>query len=361
MLGDFYCLLIRGKDINESEKERILKVYNSHGKDAMYDMAKNKKILPFVANSFSFCGVDTDFWNDISEEYRQRNKNILCALDKAYCALKESGVQKMFVSENFAALLLSGADISLFASGDVDNFADFSEKENIYSAFESIGWTRKERYSGKNQIAAEFFPPEDEGLPEKFYISVDFNPLARLKLPCFIEADDFVDWNALITYGNTNIILPPVNALAYICMLHISLHSFSRAPDIRLYIDLLNVSRMSPDYEKIAEWCVADETRVRVATAATLSNCLMATDFPSCITELSNRKNKLVKLVYDNEKNDLIYEPHGLKVLKIEILCDDKSRINGLRKIVFPNKAWMDKTYGNHGVGAHIKHIIKVL
>ena len=358
---NFYCLLIRGKNICHEEKNRIKEIYLSYGRERLYDIAKAKKILPFAANSFVYCDIDTSFWSGILNEYRERNEKILVCLDNAYTALKAHGVKKMFVSENFGALLSANEDIALFASGDIDNYADFEERDNIYSAFESLGWTRKERFTERNQIAAEFFPPVTEGLPEKFYISVDFNPLARLKLPCFIEADRFVDWERLSVYGDTEITLPPVNALMYICMLHISLHSFSRAPDIRLYIDLLNMSRTSVDYEKIAEWCRRDGTCTRAAVSSTLSNYLMNTDIPECITEISKRKNKIVELVYLPEKNDLIYEPHGLKVLRIEVLCNDKSSIRGVYEILSPNKCWMDKTYGSHGVVAHMKHIIKVL
>lgn len=358
---NFYCLLIRGKNISLEEKSRIKEIYLLYGRERLYDMTKSKKILPFAANSFVYCNIDTEFWSVKLNEYRERNKKILACLDNVYAVLKAHGVKKMFVSENFGALLSANEDIALFASGDVDNYADFEERDNIYSAFESLGWTRKERFAEKNQIAAEFFPPITEGLPENFYISVDFNPLARLKLPCFVEADSFVDWDGLSVYEDTAITLPPADALMYICMLHISLHSFSRAPDIRLYIDLLNMSRTQVNYMRISDWCSRDSTCTRAAVSSTLSNHLMKTDIPECITKTTKRKNKIVKLVYSPERNDLIYEPHGLKVLRIEVLCNDKSSARGLLEIISPDKRWMDKTYGSHGLVAHMKHIIKVL
>ena len=358
---NLYGLLIRGTDLSEQERVRIVRVYKELGREALYHQMQRKKILPFAAKAFSFCGLDTAYWQEVLGQYRRRNEMILQCLNTAYTELSRQGVKKMFVSENFGALLSAGTDLALFASGDVDNYADPGEKVKIYSAFEALGFTRKERFSGKHLIAAEFFPPESEKLPAKFYISVDFYPLARLKLPCYIQADDFVDWDKVYCYDNTSVKLPPVDALMYICMMHLSLHSFSRAPDIRLYIDLLNMSHTLVDFGKIAGWCRADNTCTRAAVAAQLSNLLMHTQIPDEMVCLSEKRHRLLRMVYDKKRADLRYEPKGLKVLLIEVCCHDRGILAGLWEILFPDKVWMRKVYGSSDVAAHIKHLFKVL
>lgn len=360
-LKGFYNLLIRGTDLTAEEQQYIENIYNEYGRDMLYSMVKGKKILPFAARTFANYGFDMDFWIEIQEDYRKRNSNILNCLEKVYQALRQFGVIKMFVSENFGALLSADEDISLFASGDVDNYADPAEKEKIYMAFDSIGFARQERFSGQHLIAAEFFPPENTDLPEGFYVSVDFYPLARLKLPCFIEADKFVDWDNLIKYKDTNVVLPPHEALMYICLLHISLHSFSRAPDIRLYIDLLNMNKTNMNYEVIRQWCIRDKTCTRAAAAASLSNMLVKTKIPDLITGLSKRKTYIEKIVYNRKHNDLIYEPKGLKVLRLETLCNDSGSLRGLKEILFPNRDWMKQVYGSSGLSAQLRHFIKVV
>ena len=355
-------LFIAFENTTEDERNKIEKIYRESGRDSFYQTAKKKKVLPFVAKALMQLDLDAEFWGDILEEYRNRNTNILSALDMAYDSIRKNGVKRAFVSENFGALLSAAGDIGLFASGDVDNYVDPSEKDKLYRAFEEIGYTRKERYSGKHQIAAEFFPPQETtGLPEGFYISVDFFPLARLKLPCFVDADRFVDWSALTSYKDTAVLLPPPTALMYICLLHISLHSFSRAPDIRLYIDLLNMSRLNVDYRQIERWCKEDHTCTRAATAADICNELLRTNFPESLLELSPRRARVKKYVFDTEICDLKYEPRGGAVLKIEIACDDSSDLHGIRTILFPDKTWMWETYGGSGVLAHVKHILKVI
>lgn len=355
-------LFINSKKNTEDEKKLIIRKYCHEGKDAFFNEAKKKKVLPFVAKTLVELNLDVDFWGEILDSYRKRNKTILSALDEVYFELKKQGVKKMFVSENFGSLLSVGGDIGLFASGDVDNYADPIEKEKIYCAFENLGYSRTERFSGKHQIAAEFFPPKDKkGLPDGFYVSVDFYPLARLKLPCFVKADDFVDWDKVNVFKDTAIALPPPTALMYICLLHISLHSFSRAPDIRLYVDLLNMAQTPVDYDKIEEWCRRDHTCTRVSTAADICNIVLRTDLPKTIISLPKRKERIKKIVLNTEVNDLNYEPNRLEVLKIEVFCDDFSDLHGILSILHPDIEWMIKTYGGSGVIDYIKHFIKVL
>ena len=327
----------------------------------IYLQMQKKKILPFAANAFVNCDIDTEYWQTVLESYRRRNRAILDCLNCAYGELACQGVKKMFVSENFGALLSANNDLALFASGDVDNHAAPEEKEKIYRAFDALKFTRKERFAGGHLIAAEFFPPKTDNLPDNFYISVDFYPLARLKLPCFICSDDFVDWDALGSYGDTMIKIPPAEALMYICMMHLSLHSFSRAPDIRLYVDLLNMFHVPMDYGKIVTWCQTDKTCTRAAVAAQLTNWLMGTELPEALVGVSEKRHRLIHLVYDAGRNDLRYEPKGLKVLLIEMCCHDGGLISGLWDILFPDKHWMREVYGSSGVIAHIKHFCKVM
>lgn len=357
----FCCLLIRGTNLNFEEVEYIRGVYEEYGQKEIYEFLKSKKILPFAARTFCDCDIDIVFWTEILESYRSRNQKILNFLDKVYSLTKSYGIRKMFVSENFGALLSANEDIGLFASGDIDNYADVAEKEKLYEVFEELGCRREERFAGKHQIAAEFFPPKNYDLPEDFYISVDFYPLARLKLPCFVKADKFVKWDKVWTYKDTNIVLPPPDALMYICMLHVSLHSFSRAPGIRLYIDLLNMSKLDINYEELANWSRRDGTCTRVAVSAKISNKLMKTEFPDNITTLSKKNDKILRLVYDSKKMELGHGPGSFTVLVIEVLCDDKSVIHGITQIVCPEKEWMNKTYGSCGLKAQFKHIMRIL
>ncbi|MBQ3133428.1 MAG: hypothetical protein IJC17_04030 [Clostridia bacterium] len=347
------------ENITADEGDRIEKAYQKTGKDALLKEATARKVIPFVARTCVALDLDADFWSERLEDYRERNRKILAMLDRVYQTLEKHGVRKMFVTENVGALLSANGDIGLFASGDVDNCADVSERDKIYSAFEELGFERKERFALRNQISCSFHPHDAE-IGDAFYINVDFHPLARLKLPCFVDADDFVDWDALYTYGDTAIKLPPPDALMYICLLHISLHSFSRAPDARLYLDIIHMAKCPIHYESLGEWAARDHTQTRLATAGMIAKTLFDVDIPGWLLKRQGA-NAVLKQVYDMTGNDLIYEPHGLKVLWIELLCDDIGWWHGLKEMAFPNKEWVAATYGGAGVLAYLKHMLRIL
>ena len=354
-------LIIRNENFSEQEKQEIRSVYSSYGKDLLYIYFDKKKILPFAAKTFIELDIDSKFWSSILEKYRERNKKIIFFLDEAYYLLKSYGVKKIFISENFGALLSSDVDIGLFASGDVDNCYSPEEKPKIYSAFKNLGCTYKENYSFKRLNGTSFYVPSKYGLTEGFYIGFQPLPLSRLKLPSLVDFDDFECWNNTYFYKNTNIQLPNPTALMYICLLHISIHSFSRAPDIRLYCDLINMSKTNVDYEKIISWCNRNLTKTRISVASSLSNTLMNTNFPDSIINQTKHLSTVIKLVYDSNKKDLIYEPNALKVLNIEINCDDKGFFHGLYKIAFPDKNWIEQTYGCISLNSYFKHFKRLI
>lgn len=359
--SNFNSIIIRTEGLSDQEIDLVKSLYNENGKESMYEYFKTRKILPFAAKTFCNLDIDSEFWLPILEQYRERNTKIVSFLDAAYKALRDNGVKKAFVTENFAALLTSGRDIGLFASGDVDNCYDAEEKEKIYQALLSIGCTYKEYHSKKRLNGSAWYAPKEYGLPEKFHIGFQPGPLSRWFIPGFVEMPDFDGWDNICTYKNTNIQLPNPSALMYICMLHISLHSFSRAPDIRLYTDTLNMTLSHVDYSQIEAWSKKNWTKTRVSVAATLTNNLMKTIIPTNVTNQTRRKNRILRMVYDPVANDLIYEPRGLKVLRIECLCDDKGMLHGLLTIAFPEKEWMRQTYGNSSLSAYFKHIRRIL
>lgn len=354
-------------ELSAQEKAVIGELYKSEGQQNIYEFAKNKKILPFAAVLLAGLAIDKAFWGAIADEYRQRNEIIINRLNSLFIKFSDCGIKKIFVNENFGALLSADADKALFASGDVDMYADITQKEQIYLALEQLGYTKKERYANKKLISTSFY--NESVLPANFHFGVAWHPLSRLKLPCFINADDFVEWERLTVYKDTAIKMPDTEALMYICLLHISLHSFSRAPDIRLYIDINNMSKLPVDWEKILHLARRDKTMVRVLVSSVLANRLLSVKIPDFVLALSSSPeykkqiSRLLKLVYDDKKNCLIYEPKGLKILKIEALADSPGYMAGIAKILFPEKEWVRETYaGDNGniIAGYIKHILNV-
>ncbi len=339
--------------------------YSESGKSVLYEYAKERKILPFVATLLTELYIDQAFWSEIVLQYAERNSIVLEQLDKAFSEIEKLGVRKIFLSENFGALLSTDGNIARFASGDVDIYADITEKSKITSAFKNLGYEVTERYAGRKLTTTMF--RNTSVLPEGFMFDINWEPLSRLKLPCLINADDFIDWSALRKYKHTNIVLPPPEALLYICLLHISIHSFSRAPDIRLYEDIANCSNTDPDWEAVLNFAQSDRTLIRTLTATKLASLLLDVSLPPsvelAIQKRSRSVSRILKLVYNAENNFLTVPSGRVELVKIEAFCDDKSVRNGIKNIIFPDLEWLMETYSNpeeHALTVRIKHFIRM-
>lgn len=352
-------------DLSPDTIKKVNTEYSEAGKSALYEYAKDRKILPFVATLLTDLDIDQAFWAEIVCQYTDRNNTILEQLDKAFYELTKLGVKKIFLSENFGALLSADENIARFASGDIDIYVDITERRKVITAFKSLGYEFTERYTGHKLTTTMF--KNTKVLSDGFMFNINWEPLSRLKLPCFINADDFIDWSTLRKYKHTNILLPPPEALLYICLLHISIHSFYRAPDIRLYEDIANCSKTEPDWNKVIKFASFDGTLTRALTAAKLANLLLGVTLPPCvelaIQKRSHSVSRIIKLVYDADSNFLLVPSGRVELAKIETLCDDKSVVNGIRNIIFPDFEWLKETYskqGEHILTTRIKHLISL-
>jgi hypothetical protein len=201
-------------------------------------------------------------------------------------------------------------------------------------------------------------------LPEGFYFGIGWYPTARLKIPFLNYREEAVDWNNTRFFRNSHIRLPDKESLLYICMLHISVHNFSRQPDIRLYIDIQNsIAGGDIDWDKLIRWARRDGYTNRIATVAYLAKQLIGCEIPNKVIHLCDGKNhdKLLAFVYNKEKNILVAKPRAIDSLKVEMYANDKNAITGMLEIVFPSVTWLKMTYSNFIPVAYVKYVTNLL
>ncbi|MEA4894591.1 MAG: nucleotidyltransferase family protein [Oscillospiraceae bacterium] len=343
-------------DLTDYEKTEIKKLYGDEGRAKIFDKAEKKKIIPATAMLMCKLGIDDEYWKAVSDEYRIRNERVVESLNSAYSELRTGGVTRIGVVENFGALLASGQDLAMFGSGDVDNYADMAEKDKIYYVFKEMGYTLDEHCSGSILVSTSF--RNETVLPKNFYLSINWDVTCRTALPCLTAKGPFVDWSNSRTYKNTSILIPTPEALMYICMMHIAVHGFCKAPDIRLYYDIANAYGDEIDWNLIEKWAVRDKMCVRISTAAFLSNRLLGVKTPDRIMNLGSSKlrKKLLSIVYDSQGNNLRNHPNRLDELRIDAFSDDRGGLHGLISILFPDSNWIERRYGSKTLG-HILHL----
>ncbi|MBQ6431390.1 MAG: nucleotidyltransferase family protein [Oscillospiraceae bacterium] len=346
------------EDLAQEEKQELIRLARELGEETLLAKATQAKMLPFLAKLMLVLKVAPQTWQPIYDRYAERNRQIIAELDRVYAALTAAGCRKLFVTENFGAMLAACGDTALFASGDVDNYVDAEEYPAVKRVMTSLGYRCEERFTGALFISANFEHPER--LPQDFHFSFEVFPLSRLTQPCTVKTDDFTNWAQLRTYRDTAILLPQRDALLYICLLHISLHSFCRAPAIRLYRDIVNAADGLTDAEwaRIAAQAKRDHTERRLYSAAYLSNRIAGTALP--IAQEPKIK-QLLKLVYDEKHGVLLPEPSRARVMRIEIASHDRSAAAGLKDTLFPDKDWRRSVYGSGGMSGIIRHLKRIV
>lgn len=355
-LEQIFILAFKHTKLNADEVTLVRQFYDKYGQAFLYASAASMKVLPFLANLLISIDVDKDYWDKVLSKYRERNNEILLETEQIFAQFSDFSIEKVFLTENFAALLASGNDIALFCSGDIDIFADISEKEKVYLSFKKLGYVYEERYSNNLLINTCF----RLGKIDDFYISVAWEPLSRTKLPSFVSIDDFLNWADLNYYKNSYIKIPDKNSLFYIVSLHMSLHSFTRAPHMRLFADISNVFYLNPDLDWIYNISIKNNTLNRVNLCLELSHKMI--DTPNFFSNLLSKKSKKVlRLLVDYRTNELIIEPGKFRVFLLEILFSDFGFISSLFSILFPQWSWVKFKYGsgksNSKIGCYIKHM----
>lgn len=348
---------------SEEELRTIKELYLAEGSDKIFETIKKRKFVPFVANLLMELGYEVGRWKEVRDSYADRNAKVIEGLDGFFTALDKYGTDRVVVVENFGAFLSAGADpLWGFASGDIDLYGDVNQKDEIYKAATKAGFKFEERYTGKNLISTSF--RHNTALPENFYIDIGWYPTARLKIPFLDYQEEAVDWSHTRSFNNTRIRLPDNESLLYICMLHISVHNFSREPDIRLYIDILNcVEGRTIAWNKIIKWAERDGYKNRIATVGYLAHRLVGCCIPDSIIQLCENANheRLLHYIYDDKENALISKPGTIDSLKIEMYANDVNPITGLCEILFPSKRWLQMSYGNIVLVAYFRYIIALL
>ncbi len=346
-------------NIPQENIDMIYKLYKSAGREKIEEAVKKKKLVAAVAKLFVDIGIDEQYWKQQVDYYKKRNLMVVDALNDMHSLLDKYGANHLAVVENFGALLSSKQDICMFNSGDVDQYGDFAVKENIYSILKEAGYEISENYAGKILISSCI--RHKTRIPDNFYFGINWDLTTRKNLPAITSKDDVVDWTKCTKYLDTHIQLPAIEALMYICLMHIAVHGFCKAPDIRLYYDIVNILENDIDWNTIIKWSIRDRNEVRLATASILAGQLLGADIPEEVKLMGRceQVQKLLRTVYDEKSISLKESPNAYQRCLIEAYSCDAGVQQGFKSIILPDGKWIEERYGSLVLG-RVQHFLSI-
>lgn len=340
-------LSFRVTPLTEKEKSYVLDNYTPDNACDLKETLKTKKVRPVVGKMMVSLGLDTDYWAKEYDSFLVRNRMVLQEIDDVFKTLQEGGVTKIFAYENFGALLLSGSDIALYSSGDVDLYADVHDKERIETLMQSLGYEPTRDVYNERCIMTEYLNPD-----KIIRVNIDWIILRRMMFPINISLDEVIDWNSLRTYENTHILLPSKEALLYLCLLRIAVHGFSRSPDVRLYIDIQNCTCVKPDWDTVIRWAKRDKVLTKVVAVAYIAHELNGVYVPQEVLSMAKNDKyaqKVLRLCYDEDNRTLIYDPAGIDLFRVEASSDNRSVFGEFLSVLFPSRRWLKSFYEKQG------------
>lgn len=332
-------------DIASAEKGDIVECYSPAVRDEIMEICKTKKYTPVVADYLMKLDCDYDFWKAHYDFFRQRNAKILEFIASIFDEFYERDIKTPFVYENFGALLESGTDIALYASGDVDLCARIEEYDAISDVMNNHGFVLSSTKVDFYKCFRVCFSGKIGDMD--YRINVMFTPLVRYKLPIIIDCNRILAPENFSYYENTKIRIPSCDVLLYLNMLRISVHGYVRSPDIRLYIDIYNASVSKPNWENILKWAEQDSTVNRVGTVAFIAKDMFHVDVSQALIQLRHKSkiNKILSIVYDAENKKLVEKLSRTDHMKLEFYSDGNGFFMGVMKMIFPNRRWLKEYY----------------
>lgn len=344
----FVSLCLKKYELLSNEELEILKIiYDKLGRKKILELAVKEKIIPFVAYTISKTNVEKSFWQKKYNYFRDRNIKMLKLLDAIFKEMKNKNIP-IFLYENFGSLLLSGEDIGLFCSGDVDLCSSLEYKEEIIKVLSSFGYFLRIRKYENLNVWTEFC---NKAGTNDIWINVMWVPITEKVLAVAPEIDSQFFFNNIAPIKNLNINVPSRTNLLFLCLLHTSVHKYTCSPGMKLNVDIDRlVISGKISWEKIVALAIKYNVKRRIAISLMLASDFLSTPVPQkTIIELGGSEynakkayNYLVGHTFLANKSD---EINRFRSFYLAVLLHDKGLLIGFLRILFPERKWLSKIY----------------
>lgn len=347
-LEKFVSLCLKKYDLLSDKELEIIKIiYNKLGRKAIMNLAIKEKIVPFVAYTMSKTNIEKSFWQKKYNYFRDRNLKIVKLLDVIFKEMKNGNIP-IFLYENFGSLLLSGEDIGLFCSGDVDLCSSLEYKEEIIKVLSSFGYFLRIRKYENLNVWTEFC--NVAGIND-VWINVMWVPITEKVLAVAPEIDSKFFFNDIAPIKNLNINIPSRTNLLFLCLLHTSVHKYTCSPGMKLNVDIDRlVISGKISWKKIVALAIKYNVKRRIAISLMLVSDFLGTLVPQkTIVELGGNEyntkkayNYLVGHSFLANKSD---EINRFRSFYLAALLHDRGLLIGFLRILFPERKWLSKIY----------------
>jgi hypothetical protein len=350
-LGRFLLFGVRGA-LEGAEKDEFASLYKQLGDDACLDAARQNQVAALVARKLTdtIGGELSSVWLELLEENGRRVETLVEVLLSVTRHLDKRGVAWALI-ENGGVLFGSDMSLDAFCAGDFDMLVEEGRWDEVVDAFAAEGFIPQDRrHRPTNRV--EFVHETSEG--ELQWLNAGIHTFDRMWVP--LPVDDrgqvWLSRRCRSRHDDTIWCLKATDATALVAM-HTSLHSFIRAPGIRLHVDIDRLVRDNTiDWSDFVSEVEAMGVPTRAFVSLSMAKGLLDSPIPaSVLTRLypgSVRWSLLENLL---QQNGIVADGRPklrrAETLMLDALIDERPFGAWLGSILFPSSQWLEEHFGH--------------
>jgi glycosyltransferase involved in cell wall biosynthesis len=353
-LGEVILLALKGV-AGSGVSGAVAALVTKIGRNRVREAAQRNHVDAMVGVGLRRSGVELGaMWEEAIDHNRRRVEALVATAVAVSARLERAGVA-CAAFEAGGVLLATDLPMSAYGSGDIDLLVEASRWDRVPAALGAEGFVqvdRRGRPTGRLEFRRRTADGEDE------WLEVGFAPFDRSWLPLPVR-DRSQTWLGRRERSRKEprlYVLRPSDSLALVCM-HTSLHSYVRAPGIRLHTDVDRLIRdTSVDWDSYVEEVLASGFARRAFVSLAMARGLLATPVPDSVLERLHPGKPWASIRRLLSTEGVIADGRPklrrARAVLLDALLDERGRIRWLADLVVPPEDWMRAHFDRKRGGA---------
>lgn len=351
--SEFLTLAVRARR-SEPEDAGLSSAYDRIGDQGCLRLARDNQVLPLVATSLLSVRGDSLplHWSEIASSNRERVERRIGTLVDVVDHLEREGFHPAVI-EGGGTLLGTDLPVAAYCAGDFDLLVHPDRWPDLPVLMKSLGFQADDR-RGRPTNRIEFRRASREDHIE--WLEIGSAPFDRMWVPLH-HRDPTLGWLERRIPSRK---APTVHVLAsedavVLGAMHTSLHSFVRAPGIRLYLDIDRPAcDCAVDWHQVHARMVDMEARRRCGVSLAFSAMLLGSPVPAFVYESvakervrwSSIQALLEKKIVLGEKQKRLGRAG---TVLLDLLVDEQPPHQWLSSLLFPDTTWLELHFDRAG------------
>lgn len=347
-IGRLLCLAVQGRREPREDAE-LMALHQRIGDAATMDAARRNKVPHLVASTLEAVlgGAAPPAMRDALAANQRRVTALLDALRSISARLAALEVQHAVI-ESGGVLLASELPIAAYESGDLDILVPEARFHLALSCFEAEGFEPHDRRARPTR-RIELKRTDPTGVD--LHLEVGCSPFDRMWVPLSFKDRSplWLERSRPARKRRDLAVLDDTDACLFVA-LHTSMHSFVRAPGLRLHVDVDRLVRdCDIDWTRFIDEAALACARTRVFVSLSMARGLLGTPIPDSVLHALSpppgRCRAILALLAHNGVEAGGPKLPRAQAIALDALLADEGLGGWSRHLLLPPRSWMEEHF----------------